>query len=110
MNQNDRPIDYCGTEFHLIVDITANSPADAEVVAGALARMRSMCLSEPGCVFWEAYRSQQQPLRFLLVERWSSHAHWLAHGELAAIQEVYVPAILPRITREVHPVVRLGCG
>ncbi|MGK5629756.1 putative quinol monooxygenase [Streptomyces sp. URMC 123] len=89
--------------FDLIVIVRVNEPGDIGPVGGALARMRPMCLAEDGCVSWEAYHSQDDPGRFVLVERWASRAHWEAHGEGRAIQEVYVPEILPRVEREVHP-------
>ncbi len=89
--------------FFLTVLLTANSDADAEAVAQALARMRPLCLAEPGCARWEAYRSQDEARRFVLVEHWQTRAHWEAHGELSAIQSIYLPEILPRVTREVHP-------
>ncbi|WP_234338358.1 antibiotic biosynthesis monooxygenase [Streptomyces sp. NRRL F-5727] len=89
--------------FDLIVIVRVPDPADAGPVADALRRMRPLCLAEDGCVSWEAYRSDADPLRFVLVERWASRAHWEAHGEGAAIRQVYLPEILPRVEREVHP-------
>ncbi|GLZ79638.1 hypothetical protein Afil01_44450 [Actinorhabdospora filicis] len=91
--------------FDLIVLITAEK--EPEEVAAALARMRPMCLAEPGCVSWEAYRSSADPSRFTLVERWESERAWEEHGEGEAIQAVYLPEILPRVQREVHPSARL---
>ena len=94
--------------FHLIVTIQAKTAADAAPVADALARMRPLCLAEPGCVQWEAYQSEEAEGRFVLVEHWQTREHWEAHGDLPAIQQIYLPEILPRITREVHPSRRLG--
>lgn len=93
--------------FFLTVILTANTDADAQAVAHALGRMQPLCLAEPGCVRWEAYHSQDDPRRFVLVEHWQTRAHWDAHGDLAAIQGIYLPQILPRVTREVHPSTRL---
>lgn len=93
--------------FHLIVTITAKTPADAAPVADGLTRMRPLCLAEPGCARWEAYQSQEDPGKFVLVEHWETHELWEAHGELAAIQKIYMPEIFPRITREVHPSLQL---
>ena len=94
--------------FDLIVIITAHSPADVAPVADALARMRPMWLAEPGCISWEGFHSEDNPLRFVLVEQWASKADWEAHGALAAIQTIYLPEILPRISREIHPSQRIG--
>ncbi len=75
--------------FHLIVIISAKAPADVDPIAGALARMRPLCLAEPGCVRWEAYHSQEDPGRFVLVEHWESRELWEAHGELTALPTVF---------------------
>ncbi|XLM20932.1 antibiotic biosynthesis monooxygenase, partial [Chromobacterium piscinae] len=67
--------------------------------AAALARMRPLCLAEPGCLLWEAYHSQADAKVFVLVEHWQSRGHWEAHGQLAAIQTIYLPDVLPRARR-----------
>lgn len=100
--------DDCSTMFHLIVTITTKIPADAPAVADALARMRPLCLAEPGCVQWDAYQSLEEPAKFVLAEHWQTREHWEAHGDLSAIQEIYLPEILPRVSREVHPSRLLG--
>ncbi len=94
--------------FHLIVTVQAKTSADEAPVASALARMRPVCLAEPGCVSWEAYQSQESTGQFVLVEHWQTRQHWEAHDALSAIQDIYIPEILPRVTREVHPCTPLG--
>ncbi|BDM74601.1 hypothetical protein HEK616_80880 (plasmid) [Streptomyces nigrescens] len=89
--------------FDLIVIIRVPKAEDVGHVAEALARMRPLCLAEDGCVSWEAYQSHEDAARFVLVERWASRGHWDAHGSGAAIQDIYLPEITPRIEREVHP-------
>ncbi len=89
--------------FDLIVIIRVPEGTDIALVADALARMRPLCLAEDGCVSWEAYQSHEEPSRFVLVERWVSRAHWEAHDAGDAIRKIYVPEIMPRIEREVHP-------
>lgn len=92
----------------LLVIVTVTDPAEVGTVADAFAKMRPLCLAEPGCVSWDAYHSRADRRRFVLVERWESEELWEAHGELSAIQDVYLPVILPRVTREVHPSARLA--
>ncbi|MGA4850065.1 putative quinol monooxygenase [Streptomyces sp. G5(2025)] len=89
--------------FDLIVIVRVPETDNIAPVADALARMRPLCLGEDGCVSWEAYQSEGEPGRFVLVERWASRAHWEAHDAGDAIQKIYVPEIMPRIEREVHP-------
>ena len=94
--------------FDLVVAVRVTDPAEIPAVADALTRMRPMCLAEPGCVSWEALHSTADSGVFTLVECWESEEVWQAHGELDAIQKVYIPDIVPRITREVHPSTCLG--
>ncbi|MGW2405576.1 putative quinol monooxygenase [Streptomyces sp. NPDC001739] len=89
--------------FDLIVIIRVPKAEEIAHVADALARMRPLCLAEDGCVSWEAFQSDEDAARFVLVERWASRDHWDTHGSGAAIQDIYVPEIMPRIEREVHP-------
>ncbi|MEU5578513.1 antibiotic biosynthesis monooxygenase [Streptomyces huasconensis] len=93
--------------FDLIVIIRVPETDNIAPVADALARMRPLCLDEDGCVSWEAYQSEE-PGRFVLVERWASRAAWEAHDAGDAIQKIYVPEIMPRIEREVHPSTRVS--
>jgi quinol monooxygenase YgiN len=93
--------------FDLIVIIRVSESTNIDPVADALARMRPLCLAEDGCVSWEAYQSHEEPSRFVLVERWASRAHWEAHDAGDAIQKIYIPMIMPRIEREVHPSMRV---
>ncbi|MFG2139519.1 putative quinol monooxygenase [Streptomyces sp. NPDC048650] len=89
--------------FDLIVIVRVPETDDIAPVADALARMRPLCLTEDGCVSWEAYQSEGDPGRFVLVERWASRTHWEAHDSGDAIQKIYLQEIMPRIEREVHP-------
>ncbi|HWO67381.1 MAG TPA: antibiotic biosynthesis monooxygenase family protein [Umezawaea sp.] len=93
--------------FDLIVALTVTDKAEVPAVAAALTKMRQLCLAEPGCVSWEALHSTADETKFTLVERWETEALWEAHGNLSAIQDVYVPEIVPRVTREIHPSTRL---
>ncbi|MGW1197414.1 putative quinol monooxygenase [Streptomyces sp. NPDC002536] len=94
--------------FDLIVIIRVPESCNVDPVADALSRMRPLCLAEDGCVSWEAYQSHEEPGRFVLVEHWASRAHWEAHDAGDAIQKIYIPEIMPRIEREVHPSMRVG--
>ena len=87
--------------FYLIVAISPNSLQDAAVVGQALARMQPLCRAEAGCVRWEAYQATNGTGRYFLVEHWETEALWHAHGDGPAIQDIYLPEILPRVEREV---------
>jgi quinol monooxygenase YgiN len=94
--------------FDLIVSVTVPDPSQVRPVAEAFAEMRPLCLAEDGCVHWNAYQSTEDEQRFTLVERWASREAWEAHGEREAIQEIYLPRVLPRVERDVHPSRTLG--
>jgi quinol monooxygenase YgiN len=94
--------------FDLIVTIQARSEGDVAPLGEALRRMAPLCRREPGCLSWEAYHSNADSRRFTLVERWESEELWQAHGDLPAIQEIYLPEVVPRAeARDVHPSTRL---
>ena len=92
----------------LVVIVAVADSADVDRVADAVARMRSIVLYEPGCVSWEGLQSVNDPSRIVLVERWESREAWEAHDAMASIQQIYLPHILPYVTREIHVSERLG--
>lgn len=94
--------------FDLVVIITVTKSSDVGRVAEALARMRSVVRAEPGCVSWEALHSTDDPTRIVLVERWASRERWEQHDALEGIQRIYLPHVLPFVTREIHGSSRLG--
>ena len=73
--------------FHLVVDLTVIARDDIDTVGEALAKMRGICLAEPGCLRWEALQATESPEKFFLVEAWETRDHWEAHGELSAIRD-----------------------
>jgi quinol monooxygenase YgiN len=56
-------------------------PETAEAFAAGLTAMVEPSRKEAGCIEYNAYRSNKDPLLFLLWERWSSQAHLDAHCE-----------------------------
>lgn len=89
--------------FYLNVWLTVQDPAHIESVADALGRAGAKSRQEPGCQRWEAYQSQEDPKRFLLVERWTTKGDWETHKTGEAVTEIYLKEVIPRVTREAHP-------
>lgn len=89
--------------FYLNVWLTVRNPADGDRVADALRRTGERSRSEPGCERWEAYRSQSDSSRFLLVERWNRKEDWEAHRQGEAVTEIYLKEVIPLVEREAHP-------
>jgi quinol monooxygenase YgiN len=89
--------------LYLNLWLTAKDPDDADQVRDLLFEASRLCRSEPGCLRWEAYQSQNEPYRFLLHERWESQAALDEHRKAQAYTTIYQPRILPLVTREAHP-------
>ena len=89
--------------FYLKVWLTVKDESHVKAVAGALVRTGVESRLEPGCERWEAYQSDADPKRFLLVERWTTKEHWEAHRAGKAVQEIYLKEVIPHVDREPHP-------
>lgn len=89
--------------FYLNVWLTVQDPNDVSHVADALHRAGAKSRTEEGCARWEAYQSEEDPSRFLLVEQWETKQHWEAHREGEAVTQIYMKEVIPRVQREAHP-------
>lgn len=93
--------------FCINVWLTVNDPANVEKVKGLLTELAPMCRTEPGCVSYNAYHSQSDRTKFLLVEQWSDKAAWEVHRTAEGFVRIYQPQVLPLVTRDPHPSDRL---
>lgn len=89
------------------VTLNVNDAADVEKVKGLLADLAKSSLTEPGCVRFDVFHSRSQPQFFLLIEEWETAEHLVAHKEAPAFAEVYVPGVLPLVSRVPHPSTRV---
>jgi quinol monooxygenase YgiN len=90
------------------IHLTVNDAADVELIRGLLTEQARLSRLEPGCVLFDAYQSNVDPKRFLLHERWESQAALDEHRKATAYTTIYAPQVLPKVTREAHPVTLLG--
>ena len=88
---------YC-----LNVWLTVKESANVATVKSLLAEQVRLSRVEPGCLRFEAYHSEADARRFLLVERWQEKADWEVHRTARAVTEIYVPKVLPLVDREPH--------
>jgi quinol monooxygenase YgiN len=86
--------------IYLNVLLTVEDPADAAGIADALRRAGELSQQEPGCERWEAYQSDAEPHRFLLVERWQTPEALDAHRLAQAYTQIYTKEVLPKVKRE----------
>jgi quinol monooxygenase YgiN len=83
--------------------LTVKNPADVEKVRSLLTQQATFSRQEPGCLRFEVYQSSNDPVRFLLCERWQSQAALDTHRTAQAYTTVYHPQVLPLVNREPHP-------
>jgi len=88
---------YC-----LNVILTVRDSVDIPKVAELLTECGRRSRTEEGCIGYEACHSQSDPSLFILCERWASEADWQAHRDGAAVQEVYLPKVIPLVDRVPH--------
>ena len=88
--------------FHINVWLTVKQPSDVAQVRELLAQACELSRSEPGCLRFEVFHSQNDQQRFLLCERWESEQAWKDHRNERAFTEIYRPQVLPLVDREPH--------
>jgi len=94
--------------YYLNVWLTVKNPSDVATVRDLLTQCATLSREEPGCVRFEAYHSETDERRFLLCEQWESKGAWETHRQARAVQEIYLPKVLPLAEREAHVCQRLG--
>jgi quinol monooxygenase YgiN len=90
------------------IHLTVNDAADVDLVRGLLTEQARLSRLEPGCILFDAFQSNNDPKRFMLHERWESQAALDEHRKATAYTTIYAPQVLPKVTREAHPVTLLG--
>jgi quinol monooxygenase YgiN len=88
--------------FAINVILTVNNESDVDRVRDLLTQCGRLSRAEPGCLRFEAYHSQDDQRVFILVERWESEQAWQDHKQRQAVQEIYLPQVLPLVERVPH--------
>ena len=89
--------------LYLNILLTVKDAADAPRVRELLTEAGRLSRSEPGCLRFEAYQSNNDANRFFLFERWESQAALDEHRKGKAYTTIYQPQVLPLVNREPHP-------
>lgn len=89
--------------IYVNVILAVQQDGDVEEIRSLLARQGQLSREEPGCRRFEVYQSQNDPKTFLLNEHWESAEALAAHRLAEAYTTIYVPKVLPRVTRTPHP-------
>jgi len=85
------------------VMLAVTDPADVETVKELLAEQARRSSEEPGCVRFEVYHSQADAQQFLLIEQWQTQEDLDAHKQAKAFTELYIPKVIPLVSRVPHP-------
>ena len=88
--------------FYVNVWLSVKKPEDVARVSEALAEVASITISEEACIRIEAYHSQSDDTKFLLVEHWRSETGWRAHRNEAVFTDIYQEQVLPFVDRQAH--------
>ena len=88
--------------FYINVWLTVNDPQNVERVRDLLTQCVRGSRAEDGCIRFDAFHSEADPRRFLLVENWRSKADWEEHRTRKTVQEIYLPQVIPLVTRDAH--------
>jgi quinol monooxygenase YgiN len=76
---------------------------DVENVKALLAEQARRSSEEPGCIRFEVYHSQTDVRQFLLIEQWQTQEDLDRHKEAKAFTELYIPKVIPLVSRDPHP-------
>ena len=85
------------------VILTVLKESDVEKIKTLLADQARLSSEEPGCVRFEVYHSQADVQLFLLIEQWETQADLDRHREAKAFTELYIPKVVPLVSRVPHP-------
>jgi len=88
--------------FCLNVFLNVKDAANVDAVRDMLAECGRQSRDEPGCISFEVCHDRDNPLTFILCERWESEQAWIDHKERDAVQTIYLPKVIPLVERTPH--------
>ena len=88
--------------IYLNVWLTVKDPAHIDSVKQCLTELTHLSRAEPWCLRYEVYHSENDPAKFLLVERWATKTDWEAHRTAKGYTEIYAPKVIPVVDRQPH--------
>ena len=89
--------------IYINVVLTVKDPNDVSEIQSLLTEQARLSRQEPGCLRFEVYHSQSNPLVFLLNEHWVDQSAIDLHRQATAYTTIYQPQVLPRVDRVPHP-------
>ena len=89
--------------IHLNIILEVQSEENTEKVQDLLTQLGRSCHTEPGCIRYELYHSQNDAKVFFIHEWWESQEALDVHRTAAGYLEIYQPQVLPLVNRIPHP-------
>jgi len=86
---------------NVLLNVTQGN--DIQTVKELLAEQARRSSGEPGCRRFEVYHSQANAQLFMLIEQWESQQHLDDHRQAPAFRDLYIPKVIPLVSREPHP-------
>ncbi len=74
-------------------------PGEEERVRGILEAMAPLSRGEPGCLFYQAHRSPENPGVFFLYEQYENEDAYRAHQDTPHFKEHILGEAIPRLER-----------
>ena len=74
-------------------------PGEADAVLADLEAMAPLSRQEPGCAFYQAHRSPDDPLVFFLYEQYHDEAGYQAHMATAHFERYIKGDAIPRLEK-----------
>ena len=95
----------------VLVALYYGKPGQGDTIEAALKQMAPrVAQDEPGCRFYQASRSQENPDNFLLYEHYVDEAALLAHRETPHFQEIIEGTIVPLLEKRERELYTLVVG
>lgn len=85
--------------FCINVFLKVQDSAHVDNVRAMLSECGRLSRAEPGCIAFEVCNVRDTPEIFILCERWESEQAWKDHKERDAVQQIYLPKVLPLVER-----------
>ena len=83
----------------VLIDVSCR-PENVEEFGAVLREFAAACREEPGCVSFEVFRSQDQPERFALVEKYTDAQALAAHRGYPHFRELGLGRVIPLCATE----------
>lgn len=94
--------------LYMNIILTVTEERDIPEVTALLTEHGNLSRQEPGCARFELYHSKHDPKTFVICEHWESQEALDEHRKAQGYTTIYLPQVLPKVSRTGHPCELLG--